>query len=232
MKSGDRTVEFMCYDTEDSKGHSEGILTGRTYPHVSFVNEVEVIVDIGANIGASSVFFSLHYPEATIYSVEPQKGPFELLTRNTQGNPKNRCFNVGLFDCEKTVPLYHSWVDPGTASIGKSWLNTAESESIRLRDTATWLSEEGITRIDILKIDTEGCERHILSRMEHIVPFVKALYLEYHSEEDRRALDSMLAPSHVLYRARVDKAHCGELLYVRSDLDTHAPELHKHRITI
>jgi FkbM family methyltransferase len=232
MKFGDRTVDFMCYDTEDSKRHSEGILTGRTYPHIPFVNEVEIIVDVGANIGASSVFFSLYYPEATIYSIEPQQGPFEIMSRNTQGNPKNRRFNFGLFNCDKTVPLYHSWVDSGTASVGQSWLNTTESETIQLRDAGTWLLEEGIARIDILKIDTEGCETHILSRMAHLIPLVKVIYLEYHSDEDRRAIDSMVAPSHVLYRAKAEHAHCGEVVYVRSNLEPQAPDLHKHRIKI
>lgn len=230
MQHGAKTVKFLCFDGEASKMHASDILAGRTYPIVPFLPDVKTILDIGANVGATSVFLGLYYPHAQIFSVEPQAMPYEILTSNIQENPNNKCFNLGLFDCDKSAPLYHSWVESGTASIGQSWLNTYNHEMIQLRDAATWAQEQGIQSIDILKIDTEGCEYQILTSLRSFLSTVSVIYLEYHSEEDRRLIDDLLADSHVLYHGRINKAHCGELTYVRSNLGQYSPELHKHRI--
>lgn len=143
--------------------------------------DVNVIVDIGANVGATSVFLSLHYPNARIYSVEPQQVPFQLLIHNTQHNSNVKQFNFGLFNCDQRVPLYHSWVESGTASIGKSFLNTETSEEIELKEASSWLREEQIESIQI-KIDTEGCEYQILSAIREKLPKISVIYIEYHSD--------------------------------------------------
>lgn len=227
---GETSIKFECFKNDNTVKHVTGILSGETYKHVPFVPNVKTVLDIGANIGATSTLFSCWYPTATIFSIEPQRAPYEMLVRNSQRNPNAKCFNFGLFNCDKRVPLYHSWADTGTASIGKSFLNTADDEEIELRDATTFLREQQIETIDVLKIDTEGCETQILSSIRDKIPQIWVIYLEYHSEEDRRLIDAMLAPTHVLLRAKVEKAHCGELHYVRSDLGQFWQELHIHRI--
>lgn len=232
MQFRDKTVDLMCLDTLASQDLCRDILTGKTYPIVPFTKDVKVIVDIGANLGAASVYFSLYYPEAKIYALEPQKFPFELLTRNTSFYPNTSIFNVGLFDSNRECPLYLSWADSSTASIGSSWLNTQKTETIKLRDAAEWMQEQRITSIDILKVDTEGCELHILSRLIPFIPKIQVIYVEYHNDSDRRALDDIIGDSHVLFAARADKAHVGELVYVRADLGIDTPELHKSLIKL
>jgi FkbM family methyltransferase len=44
-----------------------------------------LIIDAGANIGASAVFFATTFPTATIVAIEPELGNFNLLRKNTQG---------------------------------------------------------------------------------------------------------------------------------------------------
>lgn len=43
---------------------------------------VPIIVDCGANIGCASIWFTLRYPEAVIYAVEPEPRKFAMLSRN------------------------------------------------------------------------------------------------------------------------------------------------------
>jgi FkbM family methyltransferase len=232
MDFGDKKVDFMCLDTPDSQGHSRDILIGKTYPIVPYAKDVKVVVDIGANLGAATVLFSLHYPEARVYSLEPQRFPFEILTRNASFYPNTSIVNVGLFDSNRECPLHLSWVDSGTASIGSSWLNTEKTEVIKLRDAAEWTQEQGITSIDILKIDTEGCELPILSRLAPYITRTQVIYFEYHSDADRRAIDGLIGESHVLFSAKAERAHVGELVYVRADLGGSDSDLHKHRIRL
>ena len=44
-----------------------------------------LVIDAGANIGASSVYFALQYPTGRVVAVEPEKGNAELLRRNSEG---------------------------------------------------------------------------------------------------------------------------------------------------
>src|SRR5262245_62031962 len=41
-----------------------------------------VIVDCGAHIGCTTVYFANRFPGATIYALEPEESNFELLKRN------------------------------------------------------------------------------------------------------------------------------------------------------
>jgi FkbM family methyltransferase len=47
--------------------------------------ERPLIVDVGANIGASSVFFAMVYPEARVVAVEPEPANYALLCANVEG---------------------------------------------------------------------------------------------------------------------------------------------------
>src|SRR4051812_16185801 len=44
-----------------------------------------LIIDAGANIGASAVYFGCTFPAAHIVAIEPARSNFELLQANTQG---------------------------------------------------------------------------------------------------------------------------------------------------
>jgi len=91
-------------------------------------------------------------------------------------------------------------------------------------------AETDMTRPDIIKIDTEGCELPILSALSECVRATKVLYLEYHSEEDRIAIDEMLRPTHILYSGNVQFPHRGEFVYVRNDAFPTPAERNRWRI--
>jgi FkbM family methyltransferase len=210
---------------------SAGIVEGHSYVHLKFVTDVRVVMDIGANIGAAAVYFSLLYPEARVFAFEPAKAPFELLTENTRDRNNVSTYNFGLFSSDQdVVPLYSGTVDSGTASVGKSDLTLEQSEPITLRSVSDWLAENSITRVDVLKIDTEGCEVPILRSMGDLIPFVKVIYLEYHSEDDRREIDRLLVGSHALAGGKAAIVHRGELTYVAKDAFPSQAEYEKYAI--
>ena len=139
-------------------------------------------------------------------------------------------YNSLKFHSSKESLLRLSRANSSTASIGKSWLNTENTETVSLKDDAEWIREQKIDRIDILKIDTEGCEVPILSRLTNLIPKIKVIYIEYHTDTDRRSIDTLIGESHVLFQARAECAHRGELIYVRADLGDESSDLHKHLI--
>ena len=68
--------------------------------------------------------------------------------------------------------------------------------------------------IDVLKVDTEGCELPILRSIAELLPSIPVIYVEYHSEDDRREIDRMLGDTHVVVAGHVFQIHRGELTYV------------------
>src|SRR5262249_21565594 len=154
-----------CFDNPLSEMVATDILAGRTYPKIDAAAGVRTVVDVGANVGAAAVWFSLAYPDATIHALEPAREPFALLARNTADRPRVTAHNLGLFSADRSAPLHHGALDTVTASVGRSHLTRAETETVQLRSVADWLREQAIDRVDVLKLDTEGCEVAILEGM-------------------------------------------------------------------
>jgi FkbM family methyltransferase len=223
-------LPFQIFDDQACKDMMQSVLGGTAYPRIGFLNSVATIVDIGANIGAASVFFAAQYPPARIFAFEPAPQTFELLGRNVAALKNIRAFDFGLFDRDCELPLFLSRVDPVTNSVGASFLNTRDAVMIRLRNAATVLRELQVDAIDILKLDTEGCELAILRSIAHLLGRIQAIYLEFHDEADRIAMDEILKPTHILTRARIIHPHRGELCYVNYDSFPSGNELDALRI--
>jgi hypothetical protein len=67
-----------------------------------------LIVDAGANIGASAAFFAMTYPTARIVAIEPEANNFALLLKNTKGL-NVECLNAGLASSPGRLRV----IDPG-----------------------------------------------------------------------------------------------------------------------
>src|SRR5438477_2764910 len=56
----------------------------------------KVILDIGCNIGASTIYFHEQFPDAQIFGFEPHPDTFCVLEKNVADLPGVRVFNNGL----------------------------------------------------------------------------------------------------------------------------------------
>lgn len=202
-----------------SRQHVLDILQGRTYPIVPDIGPVATIVDIGANVGSASLMFAGFYPQAEIHAFEPGPAALALLRRNVAGFANIRVHAHGLDAKAGQLRLYRSQWDPMSASVLASAENTSAFDLVEIRQAASALSDCGIGRIDVLKIDTEGCEVPILADLSRLVAATKVIYLEYHSERDRLAIDQQLSATHLLARAAIRHPHRGDLCYVHRDTD-------------
>ena len=209
--------DFETFDTDMSFRSAKETFQGRMYPSIPFVKTPARVLDIGANIGATSVTFSLRYPDARIVAVEPARQTFALLRYNTAHRANVECYNVGLFDKTMTRPLFIGAGGSMTSSVVPNRFAGDGREDIQLVAADEFAAQTDMTHPDIIKIDTEGSELPILSAMGDGVRAAKVIYLEYHSEEDRIAMDAMLRLTHILYGGRVLVPHRGELIYVRND---------------
>jgi FkbM family methyltransferase len=210
-------IEFECPDSVASRWTNAPILEGRTYPFMPFVDDVRVVFDVGANCGAASVHFARHYPDAAIHAFEPGSEARSYLERNLAALPNVRVHPFGLFSDDRRARLYRGDDDLGKASVLRREVNLDESEPIDLRAGGAWAATQGIERIDILKVDVEGCEVEVLEGLAGLLPRVKVLFVEYDSRRARKALGRLLDATHELYVGK-EFLDQGECTYLRADL--------------
>ncbi|MES1243473.1 MAG: FkbM family methyltransferase [Acidobacteriota bacterium] len=156
----------------------------REKPHILEVGHPpKVIVDGGANIGASSVDFALRYPDARIIAIEPEEHNFQLLVRNSMPFPN--IFPVrGALWCKKACVQV---IDGGSGAWGFQTVEgDLDGRSVMQTVPAVTvdglMEEYGISFIDILKLDIEGSEVEVLETSASWLPRVDTLILELHED--------------------------------------------------
>ncbi len=115
-----------------------------------------VILDIGAHIGMSTLYFS-QIEGAKIYSFEPCAKNYEYLVKNTQGlnNVKTFNFGVGVFNTDKR--------DFAKETFYCKEKGMAVEELVKSRTIEWIIDSEKLDHIDLIKIDVEGAEYEIFS---------------------------------------------------------------------
>jgi len=214
IECGGTQRSFTLFDTKLGRIACDEVLSGKSYPRLPLAGQVRRIVDVGANVGAATLYFALQFPAAEIWAYEPSPECFALLTANTRDMPRVRCINVGLLDRDGQATLYRGKGDAVASSIGRSREQSAEGVPIELVAADKALAAAGLAAIDILKLDTEGCEVAILRSLAARLPQIGVIYVEFHSERDRLEIDRLLMPTHALYQGSVTRPYRGELCYV------------------
>jgi FkbM family methyltransferase len=210
-------IEFECPDSVASRWTNVPILQGRTYPFMPYVDDVRIVFDVGANCGAASVHFARHYPAAAIHAFEPGREARSYLERNVAALPNVAVHPFGLYSDDRQARLYRGDGDLGKASVLRRDVNLDESEPVDLRAGGAWAATQGIERIDILKVDVEGCEVEALEGLAGLLPRVKVLFVEYDSRQARKALGRLVDATHELYVGK-EFLDQGECTYLRADL--------------
>jgi FkbM family methyltransferase len=220
------TLRVDCPDTLASRWTSEAILQGRTYPDVPFVGEVRTIVDVGANVGAATVYLAHHHPTATVHAVEPADGALAYLRRNVGDLPNVQVHALGLSDADSEGSLFLHPTDLGQSSLVDAGTGGG-SQPVAVRAAGPWAAAQGIEAIDVLKVDVEGLEVAVLESLGALVATAKVLYVEYDHRAARRRIEALLAPTHELYLGELFLDQ-GECTYVRTDLVADAAPAHEH----
>src|SRR5580692_1625267 len=145
------------------------------------------VLDIGANIGAFALRAHTQWPKATIRCYEPVQENYRALAKNISGCPKVRAyrFAVRSYGGPDKILLGDRGVTCGFYRLGRQ---TEATEKVMCVDAAK------IPSAELVKIDTEGCEVEIVSRLADASGLSKtrALVVEYHRAEDRLRLTTLL----------------------------------------
>jgi FkbM family methyltransferase len=135
-----------------------------------------IVFDVGANIGAYTAMLVAALNDPVIHCFEPSRTAFNLLQERVGKTPAVHLHNFGFGADEATVTLYADEPGSGMGSIYPRRLDhfgidMHAVEEVRIARLDMFCAENGIERIDFLKIDTEGHELSVLqSAGEMLVP--------------------------------------------------------------
>jgi FkbM family methyltransferase len=228
-----RPIPFTYPDSGNMAGLVTRVLSGEEYPFLNLPGYApRLVIDLGANVGASAVFFALHYPGAEVHCYEPSSHNVAFLERNAAQLPHIHCHPFGVHDHEIAIDLFLGASQSMQCSVFANVETGSETERVTLRRARPALVEIGLGGAGgaVLKLDTEGCEVPILRDLGDLLNAIDLIYVEYHSEGDRRAIDALLAERFMLAAATARYPHRGLNLYVAETLAAAFPALHSLRM--
>jgi FkbM family methyltransferase len=132
-----------------------------------------VFVDVGCNVGAYSLFVAARAGQrARILAIEPQQALFERFVFNIGANAWGRIKAVAcaLADRDGEVTLFLDAVNRGESSVKlvRPEERAGGQVSVPARTLLGLMQDEGLERIDALKLHVEGAEDLVLE------PFLRA----------------------------------------------------------
>jgi FkbM family methyltransferase len=121
-----------------------------------------VIIDAGANIGLSTVWFERLFPNAHIISIEPDRNNFEILKKNTNDLSDNISIIHGALT-ERSGN--YSIVNPeaGSSAFRVARQDEEDDNSVRGYTIEGLMTEVAGGELFIVKLDIEGSQKHLFS---------------------------------------------------------------------
>jgi|GEM_PF-770667 len=138
--------------------------------------QCNTIFDVGANIGYYTVQFA-RKTDGTVYAFEPMDYQYDTLLRNLELNSLDNVKPIKkiVSDREGKERIYFSGMENTAAS---SVVNeTDEFESIPSISLDKFCASNQIGQIDLIKIDVEGYELHVLKGLEKMLKHQKVSHL-------------------------------------------------------
>lgn len=148
----------------------------------------QTIIDGGAYIGLSAIYFTMRYPGVRIIAVEASEQNFDLLVRNTSAFPNIQPVHAALWPEPGSLVL----TDPGTGLWGLQVKEAVSqdgavtgaagesADSVRAVTIGDIIREYGLERIDLLKVDIEGAEKELFTEPGPWLAQVDAICIELH----------------------------------------------------
>jgi FkbM family methyltransferase len=138
-------------------------------------NQSPFIIDCGANIGSSIVYFKRNWPQSNILAFEADTNVAAICAQNLAQNHINgvKLIPKAVWTHNQGIEMALEGSDAGSV-FGSGKKTTIPS--LRLRDV---LAEN--SQIDMLKMDIEGAEIEVISDCADVLGKVSNIFIEYHA---------------------------------------------------
>lgn len=140
------------------------------------------IIDCGANIGLSVIYFKQLFPNAKIEAYEPDPDIFETLTFNVKsfGFKHVEVFQKAIWKQNEMLQFKQEGGFSGRIPMADDSQNLIQVDAVSLVDIIA------NNHVDFLKIDIEGAEYEVLKSCKNNLQNVEHIFIEYHSHQDEK----------------------------------------------
>ena len=158
-----------------------------TYEHVFVLKEYDfpipfepkLIVDGGANIGMSALYFARRFPQARIVSIEPDPANCALLQHNTRDYPQVESLQKGIWSKSGHLRIRDKMADANAFQV--EWAAEAAADTLEAISLEEILVRSGADVLDVVKLDIEGAEKEVFrAEFETWLPKTRLLIVELH----------------------------------------------------
>lgn len=177
-------IMFSCAFPEDDVVRKNVHIHGNWEPwlldfvdkHLAVKGRLNTIVDVGANVGLSSIYIAKRMPDARVVALEPSEKNFATLNRNIQMANVSNIKSLQLAVSDKNGQL--QFIGHGA----HAHIQEANSDSVEVREVASvsldvLLPLEGVNEVELLKVDVEGFENEVLLGCEYYLDKFLIRYL-------------------------------------------------------
>lgn len=147
---------------------------------------VNTIFDVGANIGEWSELAAAAAPQARLHSFEPVPATYQQLRQRCGAHANATLNNMGLSEAPGELTIYHSPDANYLATCVDGFVEAfhgikPQPQKVAVTSGDRYCAERGIESIDLLKIDVEGYESHVLKGFERMLGEgrIRILQFEY-----------------------------------------------------
>jgi len=151
------------------------------------LKNLRTIVDIGANMGAFSIYAAYSCPNSQIYSYEPEEQNYRFLRQNIEVNSFEKRIStfkyaVAAFNGDRNIGLSQSPVHSFFSS-----QTDGPHQIVSCMTLGKIFETQCLSTIDLLKINCEGAEYEILESCEPVYyEQIRNIRLEYHNLDSHK----------------------------------------------
>lgn len=153
-------------------------LVRQEYGNLPGIFDCKTILDAGAYIGDTSIFFLNRFPESTVVTLEPDSEAYEIALKNLASyNGRSIAYNYALWGIETELYLEDCFVNRRTSA------NAINASPVRAVTVQSICKQSNLNHFELVKLDVEGAEESIIdSNSLDWLDSVKLLIVEFHGD--------------------------------------------------
>jgi FkbM family methyltransferase len=188
------------------------IFVDEEYACLRDLKNVSLVLDLGANVGYSSVYFLTSFPESRLVAVEPDERNVAVCQANLRAYGNRALLLHGAAWSERTQLR----LSRDTFGDGREWSTQVRSPAdgsageIEAWDVGTLVDMAGVEQVDLLKVDIERAELAVFGdAAKSWLPRIRNICIELHGPDCQEVF------FHALKDFDYELGHSGELTVCR-----------------
>ncbi|MBS1685728.1 MAG: FkbM family methyltransferase [Bacteroidetes bacterium] len=178
-------------------------------------SHAKVIFDIGANTGVYSMVAKTINPSASVYAFEPSRETYSHLSQNNRLNNYDvACYEIAFSNADGTQTFFDiPNTNQTSASLStdmflengqiKASIKGVETYTVQTRRLDTFIKEQQIPQIDLMKIDVEMHELEVVSGLgDYLRSFKPIIIIEVLSDKVADGLNEILGSDFMIIHLR------------------------------